>query len=153
MSNRPKPTRLRVLEGKPGRRPFNRSEPQPKAPSGVPAPPSFLGREGKAEWRRVVKQLVDLGLYTELDRSAFAAYCQSWDTWRQANKSLATNGMIVRTPNGQRRSPYLAIADRALAHIRAFLIEFGMTPAARSRVSVEPPPDDMDRFLFGDFRS
>ena len=151
MANRPKPTHLRILEGNPGRRPFNLDEPQPKVPTRLPAPPRFLGPEGKVEWRRVVKQLVPLGLYTELDRSALAAYCESWDTWRQAQRDLADNGMTYRTANGQlRKSPCVAIADGSLAHMRAFMIEFGMTPASRSRVSVNPPDDEIDRFLFGD---
>ena len=151
MSNRPKPTGLRILQGNPGRRPLNQNEPEPKAPTKVPSPPRFLGSEAKAEWRRVVKKLLDVGLYTELDRSALAAYCVCWDTWRQANKSLDENGLTVCAPTGHlRKSPYLAIADRALVQMRAFFIEFGMTPAARSRLSVEPPLDEFGRWMFGD---
>lgn len=37
-------------------------------------------------------------------------------------------------------SPWLNIANAAMKQMRAFLIEFGMTPSSRSRVSV--PADD-----------
>ena len=34
-------------------------------------------------------------------------------------------------------SPFVAVADRPMRQMKGFLIEFGMTPSARSRVNAE----------------
>jgi len=46
-------------------------------------------------------------------------------------------------------SPYLGISNKCFDQLKAMLIEFGMTPAARSRVTATPPKDQdgMDEFL------
>ncbi len=152
VSNRPEPTHFRLLQGNPGRRPINENEPKPRVPRRAPPPPAFLGTEAKAEWRRVIRELLDLGLYTALDRSALAAYCQAWDQWLKAEAVLARAGRLVKTPTGyDRPSPFVAIASNAMKHLKAFLIEFGMTPASRSRVYGHTSVDDreMEDFLFG----
>ncbi len=69
----PKPTRMKVLAGNPGKRPLNRREPQPKP--GLPRCPAQLSEEAKREWKRISKELDRLGLLTVLDRAALSAYC------------------------------------------------------------------------------
>jgi phage terminase small subunit len=48
-------------------------------------------------------------------------------------------------------SPFLAVASQAYAQMRAMLIEFGMTPASRSRVEVVVPRelDGAAKYLTG----
>jgi phage terminase small subunit len=47
------------------------------------------------------------------------------------------------------QSPFLAVANKALEQMRAFLNEFGMTPASRTRVHAERPSatNALDEFL------
>jgi len=44
------------------------------------------------------------------------------------------------------QSPFLAVANKALEQMRSFLGEFGMTPASRTRLHVQPPtePDPLE---------
>ena len=148
---RPRPTHLKLLEGNPGKRPINEDEPEPEVPAKVPRAPAFLGKEGKAEWRKLVPELMELGLYTSIDRPALTAYCEAWDTWRQAEDHKRKHGVTTTTPNGYEvQSAYVGIANKAMAHVRAFLAEFGMSPSSRSRVGVKPKSkDDTEEFLFG----
>lgn len=79
--------------------------------------------------------LVALGMMTQIDRSGLAAYCQAYARWVEAEESLAKRGTIVKTKAGNViQNPYLAVANKAMDNMRKFLIEFGMTPASRSRV-------------------
>ena len=89
---------------------------------------------------------------TSIDRPALAAYCQAWERWVEAEKHISDDGMTEVSPNGYlMQSPYVGIANRAMDQMRKFLIEFGMTPAARSRVRINPPPQDgTEEFLFGE---
>jgi P27 family predicted phage terminase small subunit len=133
---KPKPTHLKVLEGNPGKRPLNRNEPKPRP--AVPTCPRHLSAEAKREWRRVTPLLDTLGLLTEIDRAALAMYCEAWNRWVDAEEALKEYGVMVKSPNGfPMQSPYLAVANKAMEQMRALLAEFGMSPASRTRISVD----------------
>ncbi len=145
---KPKPTRLKLVEGNPGKRPLNRHEPRP-APA-IPTCPAHLNPSAKAEWKRLACELQALGILSHLDRAVLAAYCQAWGRWVEAEEALKKHGVVVRSPNGfPVQSPYLAIANKALEQMRSMLTEFGMSPSSRSRVSAEPlrGPSPFDEFL------
>ena len=44
------------------------------------------------------------------------------------------------------KSPYLTVADQALESMRKFMVEFGLTPSARSRIRVPEGGDAADEF-------
>lgn len=149
----PTPTALKLLKGNPGKRRLESAEPQPlkKAP---PCPKHLVG-EARKEWRRITKQLLALGLLTEIDRAALAGYCQAWARWVEAEEAMQKPGfqMITLTGNGYPvLSPWLGVANTALKQMRSFLSEFGMTPSARVRVKVEAPrpKDPYEAYLNGD---
>jgi P27 family predicted phage terminase small subunit len=86
-----------------------------------------------------------LGLLTELDVTALALYCQVYSRWVEAEKKLASLGMLIKTHNDlPMQSPYLSIANRCFDQLRAMLTEFGMTPSSRSRISAFPPEEQED---------
>jgi P27 family predicted phage terminase small subunit len=96
--------------------------------------------------------LAKLCLLTLLDRSAFAAYCTVYARWVQAEEALKQTGPVVRSPSGYPMlSPYYTVANQCLSQMRAYLIEFGLTPASRSRISVgqDEAQDGMEHFLYG----
>jgi len=55
---RPKPTRLKVLIGNPGKRPLNSNEPHPEV--ALPDCPPELGPVARQEWERMTAQLAPL---------------------------------------------------------------------------------------------
>ena len=135
----PTPTALKILRGNPGKRALNRNEPTP-APRRSLAPPSWLAGElARREWRRLAPKLSRLGLLSEIDDAALGQYCQLWQRWREAEAALREHGMVIVGNKGAPvLSPYVAIVNRSLAQMRALLVEFGMTPASRSRVKTDP---------------
>lgn len=132
-----KPTELKRLDGNPGKRPLNTSEPAPAVKR--PPCPKHLEGEARKEWNRMVRLLVQLRLLTEIDRAALAGYCQAWGRWVEAEGMIRTEGMTIETAKGNLiQSPYVGIANQAMKQMRAFLIEFGMTPSSRTRVRTTP---------------
>src|SRR5687768_8472895 len=95
---KPTPTALKVLRGNPGRRPVNPGEAKPAVR--LPSPPSHLSKEAKREWRRTGQFLLNLGLISELDRAAFAAFCTAWGRWVEAERALNEHGILIKSPNG-----------------------------------------------------
>lgn len=149
---KPKPTALKVLEGNPGNRPLNKSEPRPYAV--VSGCPDWLEDEAKAEWTRLSKILEDMGVLTEVDITAFAGYCQSYARWKEAEIYLSKNGSVFETPNGYlQQVPQVSIAQTNLKIMLKFCEQFGLTPSARSRIvankSVEETTDEMEKLLRG----
>lgn len=165
-----KPTKMKVLEGNPGKRPLPKNEPDPE-PVLMPCP-VFIKGAGRREWNRLTPELYNLGLLTQIDQAALAAYCSSYELWLRAERELAriqrsysamlkirkknpniklpSNGMVSQTSNGNCiMEPLLSVRKQALEQMHKFLIEFGMTPAARSRITVniQEAKDPIDELL------
>lgn len=132
---------MKVLRGNPGKRRLNEGEPQPSAE--LPTRPEWLMPEGKREWTRVARELQSLGLLTKVDRAALASYCQWWAVFVAAQNVLKDPmRWTFTTANGYTQQvPEVGIAKMASSQVRAFLIEFGLTPASRSRLHVEGPKE------------
>jgi len=141
---RPKPTRLKVLTGNPGKRPLNATEPRPQAI--IPDCPPELGEIARREWNRLVGELAALRMITNLDRAALAAYCGAYALWAEATEAIQKYGTMVKSPSGYpQQSPYVSIANRQAEIMMRIASEFGFTPASRSRIAT---PSQADPTLF-----
>jgi P27 family predicted phage terminase small subunit len=131
---KPKPTTLKILAGNPGHRPLNDRE--PATPQGMPDCPEFLDDEARAEWDRICRVLAQMGLLSTADRPALTAYCVTYSRWVEAERHVKQHGMIVKSPNKgvPMPNPFLWVATAAMAELRKWLIEFGLTPSSRSRI-------------------
>ena len=150
---KPKPTAIKQLEGNPGKRQLNTSEPKPKQKA--PTCPKWLDDEAKKEWKRLAKQMEQLGILTEVDMAAFAGYCQSYARWKEAEEFISKHGAIVKTPSGYwQQVPQVSIAQQYLKDMHKFAEQFGLTPASRSRIVADVQKneyiDEMDKLLGGD---
>jgi P27 family predicted phage terminase small subunit len=156
---RPKPTKLRKLGGKAGHRALNDAE--PAVPVEIPEMPTGLSEFAQVEWNVMLPMLEKLGMVSRIDGKALAAYCHCYARWFEAEKEVERLGLImdetIFNTKGEevgykrKANPAVAMSNDALKLMKSFLIEFGMTPAARSRLRVEAPdgeePDPMEQFL------
>jgi P27 family predicted phage terminase small subunit len=135
---KPTPTSLKLLHGNPGRRPIRGGEPQP--PRSQPSCPAHLSATAKAEWKRLARSLNQIGLLTQVDRAALAAYCQAYGRWVEAERKLQETPVLLKTPAGYvQPSPWLAIASKQLELMAKFMAELGLTPSSRSRLAIQIP--------------
>lgn len=122
---------------------------------GMPLCPQWLDKVAKREWRRVAKELYDMGLLTKVDRAALAGYCEAHSRYLQAIKVLQEKGQTYSFTNAQlqekfEKRPEEQIARDALNQIRQFCAEFGMTPSSRARMVIpktNEPEDPMEELL------
>jgi len=135
----PKPRALEVLQGNPGKRALPKNEPRPQVH--CPHRPQWLVGEARKEWERIAPELRRLGLLTTVDRAALAAYCQNYARWVKAEEFLSKNEWTSVTDKGYiQQRPEIGIAHKAMALMKAFCQEFGLTPASRTRIAVPEPP-------------
>ncbi len=110
--------------GTAGKRPLNRNEPKPV--QAIPTCPAHLSPTAKAEWKRLAAQLHILGILTQLDRAALAAYCQSYGRWVEAERKLQETAPLIKTPSGYVRNPPVRLSIThicmiVLAAVHAFI--------------------------------
>lgn len=107
---KPKPTAVKKLEGNPGKRKLNTKEPVPA--KGMPDCPEWLLPEAKKEWERLADLMNQMGVLTEVDMAAFAAYCQSYARWKEAQEHIDSEGSTFETDKGyQQQTPWVGIAN------------------------------------------
>ncbi len=151
---KPKPTALKTLEGNPGKRKMNKKEPIPG--QGIPTCPEWLLPEAKIEWERLAAVMDQMGVLTEVDRAAFAAYCQSYARWKEAQEHIDFEGSTFETDKGyQQQTPWVGIANTNQKLMMQAASEFGLTPFARSRIVAgsaksKESEDEMEALLGGD---
>lgn len=147
---KPKPTVQKRLEGNPGKRALPKHEPiMPEAAPSFDVPPAELTGDVVAsdEWRRLAPVLRKSKTVTDADRGSLIALCQQWSRYLEANRSVATAGMVVRSPSGYPMpNPYIAIANKSLGNCVKLWAELGLTPSSRSRVSTVQEPGAGDPF-------
>jgi P27 family predicted phage terminase small subunit len=143
----PKPTKLKRLQGNPGKRKINTREPVFEAE--LPAAPAHLRGEALCEWQRVCAQLHPLGLLTAVDRNSLAVYCLAYAEWIEADNMVKQQGKVLISDKGNSYlNPWVGIRNKAAEQMHKISQQFGMTPASRTRVATPRPDDDDD---FGEY--
>jgi P27 family predicted phage terminase small subunit len=144
----PLPKKIHQLHGNPGRRPFNKNQPEP--PVKIPKPPIKLSKIARRHWKYVVPLLEDMGVLSSIDSAALAAYCQTFQQWDDLENIIKEDDKLsLDDPNKLSLRDRLSVG-RSLIQIRnqmrMMLAEFGMTPASRGRVSVLDYKKPLDEF-------
>ena len=119
-------------------------------------PPEWLDAEGQQEWQRIVPLLDSVRILTDPDLIALANYCATVSVAINATRTYQREGMmsaLVKGSKMKRVNPLIKVAQEARAQSLRFAIEFGLTPAARSRIVGQPAEpekkkDDAEAFLF-----
>ncbi len=126
---------------------INTAEPKPrKQRARVPA---WLSPDARAVWQRTAKQLDAMGLLYAADEDVIVAYVHAVVNYRKATKIVEELGLLVEgRRDGLVTNPAVRVQRDAATLIRMLAAELGLTPSARSRLSVEEGSDgDADDLL------
>lgn len=135
----PLPSATKKARGNPGKRPLPENEPDPTASTGTEVP-EYLTDAAKKEWPAIVRQLVDANVLAVMDERALAKYCELHVQYIKARDAFNRH----RTPVYTTHTGSLAIRPEwglmLDCHDRMIklLIEYGCTPASRTRVKTLP---------------
>lgn len=157
------PTKLKKARGThradrdlPGAEPVA-SKSAPKIPFSVECNPAALDC-----WKRTTAALKRMGILSADDGLALEALCMAQATCEDGELEIKLNGLtIIGSHGGRVANPAVAIVRNARAQVHRLSVEFGLTPAARTRVRAEKAPEkpnakdakdpkkNPDAFLFG----
>lgn len=143
MAGRPrKPTALKLITGNPGKRALNKQEPDPDYLDDLDAP-AHLPDKAKKFWNLIAPKLRKARLLTELDIGALEKLCIAemhyWEVTEQIGQKLVVTGK-----NADYTNPLLNQQSMYLKQIMILYREFGKTPAARTRIALNPQGDLFD---------
>ena len=127
---RPKPSALKKIEGNRGKRPISEKEPKPAA--GVPTAPK-LSKAASKQWGLLATQLIQMGVLTVADRPALAGLAISTADMLQLDLE------IEKARSAKKKKELRRQRNDAMKIMKSFAVEFGMTPAARTKVATFTP--------------
>jgi P27 family predicted phage terminase small subunit len=148
----PKPTALKLITGNPGKRSLNKQEPDPTYLQDL-TPPAWLPQFAAKVWDEIAPPLSAAKLLTEVDVPMLAKGCVAIAQYRLATirlgEALVLESEVIEE-DGQpvkkaaQLNQWMVAQSMAFKQAMAILQQFGMSPAARSRVAIQPQGD-----LFG----
>lgn len=150
---------LKKARGNPGKRKLNDKEPAPA--TGEPEMPGGLSEFAIAKWKELVPELLQLGVLTKVDGEALANLCTAYSHQRMAEAAIQRLGttveeaivdeVIVRKKKVKKvvgykykTNPDLKNWNDATKIMKQFEVEFGLTPASRSRLNVNDAEETKD---------
>lgn len=133
----PKPTKLKLVQGNPGKRPLPEFEPEPER--GIPAPPAWFPADYFDLWAEIAPTLEEMRVLSLADGPALVLLVSAYAEWHSARKVLETEGRTygTRTATGEPviKSHPMCVSEADLwKRVCAMLQQFGLTPSARSKV-------------------
>ena len=118
----------------------------PKFVRDAPDPPTWLDREAKAEWRRVVPELARLKLLSRMTRASLTSYCETWSVFVDATKTIHAEGILAEGRTGQVVHPAVKVQMQASAELRRWAVEYALTPASEQKVKPVEEPNAISDF-------
>ena len=143
MAGRPrKPTALRLIDGNPGKRAAPGKEPEPHLLLDLTAP-EHLPQPVADVWNEVAPKLHRAKVLTELDTPLLEMTADAIASFRLAMKHTGDGKLLQRNAEtgAVSISPWAMIKSMSFKQALAGLREFGATPAARTKVMVDPQAD------------
>lgn len=116
-------------------------------------PPSYLGRQAKVTWRKIVPFLEDLSKVKRVDGQLVEMYCTQYEIYRNAYKHILENGEVqaiyktLQDSSGQKigkdfvgykRNPMTQVYDTALKNLEKVGSELGLSPKSRAEMLALP---------------
>lgn len=149
MGRRKKPTHLKLVENSRDRRDQLLISNEPLAPNNLLKAPIHLSAEQLEVWGDAVSN-APKGLLKQIDSALFEAWVCAVCLRREAMMKLQNSSLLIKGSNGAVAiSPYLRIVNQQTVIMKALAAEFGFSPAARTHIALDEPPEDdpADRFF------
>jgi P27 family predicted phage terminase small subunit len=112
----------------------------PQSSEGVPTPPDWLNDDAVVKFQQLCGILSGMGVLSPDDTDALAMLSSRLEEIETCSKVIDDIGRTYATTNRDgekmfRPRPEVGMKNEAMRHAQSLLCEFGLTPAARSKVS------------------
>jgi P27 family predicted phage terminase small subunit len=161
MTRKPKSLRIQIAEGDPRKHGVRKlqelaqREPQPER--GLPSCPDHLQGIARDAWHFWSEQLAEMKIDNRPDAMMLEGACVNYARAVRADALVNAAGETIEEPilnkegvvvgTKVKKNPAVEVANAAWRHVRGFCSDFGFSPAARTRISLEKPDTSEQDFL------
>lgn len=130
-------------------------EDKPQLPIEAPQAPHYVNNESLTYFEEIVGCGLDMDIVTKADATIIGLLSSEMAEWTQLNEAIREEGFMVEMPTATGFmqtvvNPKIKIRDDKLKVILKMLGELGMSPAARSKVTVNQKNKD-EKSALGEF--
>lgn len=108
--------------------------PDAEALTKAPLVPKYLSAHAKAEWKRIMPQLIARRVITKADMAGVEAYCVAVGASKLIAETMSAGGLPDLKMGG--------LQIRYMQAARQFAAEYGLTPTSRARISAVQSDDE-----------
>ncbi len=141
MSRKRLPDNIKVLQGTARAGRMNPDAPVP--PTAAPEPPEWLSSNASEQFRRLTAISASMGTCSPVDVDVFALLASRLEEVEILTATIEDQGRTYLSESGLWKGrPEVAMRSEAMRHAHSLLVEFGLTPSARSKVSAAVPVEE-----------
>jgi P27 family predicted phage terminase small subunit len=134
--SRPLPTALKQLKGTHQSCRDAPNAPPANVPTYLPAPPDYLNYRAAEIFRQLAVYLTGMKILNVEDIPMLGLLASRLQEVEEHTATIESEGYSYLTDKGLWKArPEVAMRNESMRHAQSLLIEFGLSPAARSRVS------------------
>lgn len=131
-----KPQEVKKTNGNPGKRPLNKNAPEFTQVVNIDVPDYMAELEyASVIWQSIVPELLKNKILCITDMHNVEAFCLAYQNWRDAQKEVAKNGVVVAgSQGGPVKNPALTAMNEASRQMATFGSLLGLDPSSRARL-------------------
>jgi P27 family predicted phage terminase small subunit len=119
-------------------RPHRESPAEPRGTPGIPPAPRGLDPRERSEWTALGERLLLMGVLHEHQIEALELLVRAKVRYLRLVAKVREMGEVLTNARGELyRNPHAIAMEKAEVEYRRLLLEFGMTPAAATRVRAD----------------
>lgn len=148
-----KPTKLKAMAGAYEKNPKRRPKHEPEPPTGDAKPLAEIHEDGSRMWSHLAEWMRQMSLCSPVYAGAMQLLAEAYDDYYRLRRDVYEEGFVIDqiTQFGAKpiRNPKAVEMHAARDKVMRLLIEFGLTPAAKSKVQAEGgEADDIEEMFF-----
>lgn len=123
-----------------GRRPKTNKQTLENSKAISANPPDWMGKHAGEVWRQTIADLeAENRPIHKLNYQMFIGFCESAGLIRECGEIIAKEGMLLDSPrDGKKRHPAVSMRISALAALKGYAVELGLSPGASGRLPAVP---------------
>lgn len=132
-----KPQEMKRANGNPGKRPLNKKAPEFSQAINIDVPDYMADLQyASMIWKSIVPELLKNKVLCITDMHNVEAFCLAYENWREAQKEVATEGIVVMgSQGGPVKNPALTAMNEASKQMATFGSLLGLDPSSRARLT------------------
>ena len=142
------PTQLKAIKGTLQKCRENHNEPNLQLMKELPEPPEYFNEYARKVYLETGLELINNGIMSRVDFDIFLIYITELAKYKDAQIQINKTANVLKIDDKPAINPYIRVAEKSFQILMRVACEFGLTPAARSKVnSIKQEVNNGDEFF------